>query len=319
MEDAAGAAEEIPQTVAPGVVDPFVERVRNESRLVTMTAPANGAHLDSGSDVPLASAVRSGDVPIARVDFYAGPQKVGTDDTAPYEARWQSPPDGQYTVYAVARATDGSTVESPAVRVTVGDPEDVLFVTGNTDLSEGDADTVQRLRYLGYPVQVESAKESDEADAAGKAAVVVSSTVSSGDVGTDFTHVKVPVMSWESYVFDDLGMSRSVGEEWNRSQVTVQTPSHPTAAGRTGTVTVYEGLDRLRWGDVAPQGTTVASLPDDASKATLFVYEQGQQMFNGAAPARRVGIFLGDTGTSGLTPDGLAMFDAAVSWLTGRS
>jgi hypothetical protein len=30
-------------------------------------------------------------------------------------------------------------------------------------------------------------------------------------------------------------------------------------------------------------------------------------------------MFLGDTGTSVLTEDGMAMFDAAVGWLTGRS
>jgi hypothetical protein len=49
----------------------------------------------------------------------------------------------------------------------------------------------------------------------------------------------------------------------------------------------------------------------------LFGYEKGTPMVGLAAPARRVGLFLGDTNAAGLTAEGLALFDAAVRWASG--
>jgi hypothetical protein len=61
----------------------------------------------------------------------------------------------------------------------------------------------------------------------------------------------------------------------------------------------------------------VPGSPDDA---TLFGYDKGAQMIGMTAPARRVGIFLGDSGLDPqvVTPDAVAMFDASVDWLLGR-
>jgi hypothetical protein len=47
----------------------------------------------------------------------------------------------------------------------------------------------------------------------------------------------------------------------------------------------------------------------------------GTGMVGLAAPARRVGLFLGDEGVDDyvVTADGLALFEATVYWFTGRT
>ena len=57
---------------------------------------------------------------IARVDFYAGNTKVGTDDSAPYTLTWQGAPAGLHEVTAVATDDAGATSRSNKIRMTVG-------------------------------------------------------------------------------------------------------------------------------------------------------------------------------------------------------
>lgn len=58
----------------------------------------------------------------------------------------------------------------------------------------------------------------------------------------------------------------------------------------------------------------IASLPSDNSKKVLFGYDTDASMVGLNAPARLVGIFLGDATASTLTTNGWALFDAAIGW-----
>ena len=61
----------------------------------------------------------------------------------------------------------------------------------------------------------------------------------------------------------------------------------------------------------------VASLPGQINQAAIFCYETGARMAALNAPARRVGFFLTETSASELTPEGWALFDAALTWALG--
>ena len=52
------------------------------------------------------------------------------------------------------------------------------------------------------------------ADATGKAVVVISSTVTPSSVGTKFRSVAVPVVTWESGLFANMGMTGTSGLSW---------------------------------------------------------------------------------------------------------
>jgi hyaluronoglucosaminidase len=317
FEQARARAERFPVTVARGVVEPLFARVRAESRLVELIG-LQGAKFPAGADIELEAVVNAGGTPIVMVEFFAGPDKLGEDTSAPYTFTWKHVKASAPVL--TARATDqtGFAITSQWTRLRVGEPAPVLFIVDRVPLSLGDEATRERLELLGHPVETRAAAASMPADAAGKAAVIVSSTVSSGAVNTKFRDVAVPVATYEAFLFDDMGMATSVGEEWNQSALSTIDPAHPMGAGRSGLVTVYGMAERLRWGVTGEGAEVVATLPGMPHRAVLFGYEQGAPLVGGrTAPARRAGWFLGDTGVATLSEDGLALFDASVRWLVG--
>jgi len=195
-----------------------------------------------------------------------------------------------------------------------------LFVVGNTNLGSGDLAVKNRLQgqTLGLTVTVVTDLNSTTAMANNKTVVVISSTVTPASVGTKFRDVGVPVVSWESGNFADMKMTGTVsgtnfGTTTKQTQVAIATPSHPLAAGLTGTVTV-SGSSTFDWGVVAATGVKAATIVSNTGRATIFGYEAGSTMVGLAAPARRVGLFLSDTTAASLTTNGWALFDAAIIW-----
>jgi hypothetical protein len=68
----------------------------------------------------------------------------------------------------------------------------------------------------------------------------------------------------------------------------------------------------------SPNGNAivVATLPGSTT-AGIFAYDSGASMPGLTAPARRVGLFLGDNTATSLTANGTALFDAAIRWAAG--
>ncbi len=184
-----------------------------------------------------------------------------------------------------------------------------------------------RLRWLleqrGYNVEYKNGWDATAADAEGKVAVLISSTASSGVVLDTFTNSPVGVMTWNNGLFDDLNLTNAAGATTaEQTSITIDSPDHPLAAGKSGTVTVAVNFDAYRSG--APQAEAtgalkIASIVGQPDHTAILAYEAGSQMDNGAtAPARRVGYFLGvfRSGET-LTDDGKDLFMAAVDWVAG--
>ncbi|MCM3659764.1 beta-N-acetylglucosaminidase domain-containing protein [Georgenia satyanarayanai] len=320
LEEAAARAGDQDVEVSGGIMDAFLTWLRGASRLVTVTAPEAGAEYDVGDDITIAAEVRSGDVEIAEVRFYAGTELVGTDTTAPYGVTWHDVPEGMPSLYAVAHDDVGTAVESGTVRVTVGDPEPVLLVVGppegmaTADVA-GDVATRARIEFLGYPVETVLAPEVTTQDADGVAAVVVSESVSSGDVATKFRDVPVPVGVYEHFVYDDMGMAADPNLQFRTFDVDVVAPKHPVAAGTDGVVRIYSREGVTGFGTPGAGATVVATVPEQPELAVLFAYDEGDAMVDLDAPARRLGLPYVDDATAVLTEEGQAIFDAAMLWL----
>lgn len=193
-----------------------------------------------------------------------------------------------------------------------------LFVVGDTILSASDQSLQNRLEGLGYEVMVQDDNLSQSNDATGHNLVLISESVSSSRVNTKFTDASVPVISAESYLFDDLELTTSeanlnFGKQIGTSFAIVEANS-PLVAGLSGTATVYNTPNDLNWGQPNNNALTVATLPNNSDRATIFAYEQGATLINGiAAPSRRVGLFIGSNANQ-LTSDGWNLFDSAVNW-----
>ncbi|HLY08483.1 MAG TPA: hypothetical protein VKW04_04155 [Planctomycetota bacterium] len=191
-----------------------------------------------------------------------------------------------------------------------------LLVVGNPTLTSADQAVSMELGILGYTVDVRSGAAVESSDAAGHALVVVSSTVTSADVGTTFTAVGVPVLCCEHRLFSRMGMVRSKEDEGtspDRTSLHLAFPGHPLAAGLSGTVTVSTS-STMSWGSPNHNALRIARLGGNSTRFGIFAYDQGSEMPGLVAPARRVGFFFGDRTAAEALPDGWALFDAAVRW-----
>jgi hypothetical protein len=197
-----------------------------------------------------------------------------------------------------------------------------LFIVGNTVLTSADSTARDRLINLGYAVTVKSVPTAAAADANGMDLIVISSTASSGLVGTKFRHVAVPVVSWETALQDEFGMTGNLtgtdqGTTTGQTQIQIVIAASSMAAGLSGNVTVYSSSGTLSWGKPGRHALKVATLTSDTTKTVLYGYEQGTGLVGLRAPARRVGFFLADIEATLLTANGRVLFDSAVRWAAG--
>ncbi len=238
------------------------------------------------------------------------------------------------TPYAVFNSKEAAT-NQPHLEITTTAIRNVLLVTGSSTLNTSETAIKSRIETLGFTVTVKAAGSNQNSavntvDAMGKAAVVISSTVTPANVLAKFRNVAVPVFLWEAELLDDQAMTGTVlntdfGVQTSQTQVAIIDSAHQMAAGLTGTVSVVTASSSLTWGKPNVNSAKIASLTGDATKITIFGYETGAVMPGSGAPgvpaaARRVGFFLTDTNGVNLTdPQGKALFDAAFKWVTANT
>ena len=200
-----------------------------------------------------------------------------------------------------------------------GESLDVLFVVGNLTLNAGDQAVVDRLTSQGHTVTLVDDTASQTSDATGRDMVIVSSTVTAAAVGTKFRDVAVPVITWESLLYDDFNMTGSLsntdfGGQGSQDSLDIADALSPLAAGLSGTVTVATAQTMFSWGVPGSEAEVAATVTGNGGRALIFGYEAGETMVNLTAPSRRVGFFMRNDTADVLNADGLALLDAAVSY-----
>jgi regulation of enolase protein 1 (concanavalin A-like superfamily) len=107
----------------------------NQLPSVAITSPANGALYNAPASMTIAATASDADGTIARVDFYANSQLIGTDTSSPYTMAWGNVSLGSYNLTAVARDNAGGTRTSAVVSINVGNtstrPTSVAFTASS--------------------------------------------------------------------------------------------------------------------------------------------------------------------------------------------
>ena len=196
--------------------------------------------------------------------------------------------------------------------------QQVLFITGDKPLSSSDTTVIRDLESEGMQVQVLLDASSTASDANGMDLVLISESVLSTKVGNRFASVSVPLVVYESYLYDDLGMSGgrrgNYGNAFRRKSILMQ-GTHPLTGGLSGSVKVSNRRARLSWAKPGSEAIVAATLRGDRRRATIFGYEAGATLANGQkAPARRVGLFPHVGSIDSRTPASRDLFLAAVQW-----
>lgn len=91
----------------------------NNSPVVSLTAPTNGATFTAGATVNLAATASDSDGSITKVEFFQGTTKLGEDTSSPYTYAWTGVAAGSYTLTAKATDNAGATTTSSSASVTV--------------------------------------------------------------------------------------------------------------------------------------------------------------------------------------------------------
>jgi hypothetical protein len=196
---------------------------------------------------------------------------------------------------------------------------------------EADEHIADHLRSLGFELKV-----ADQMDpqlvAEGEDAVIISATCSKYKLSNKYRDVTIPVMVLEGLFADTMRMSgrnryADYGEHGEAKEsddpaenyLDIVGSWHPMAAGlKPGLVQFIKVPDVLKWAVPEPSAISIAALPGESEQKAIFGYEKGAAMYGGySAPARRIVFPLDNDAFDDLTPEGQALFDAAIQWLIG--
>jgi hypothetical protein len=286
---------------------------------IVITSPANGTSVAAGSTVPVTvNAVPSGNA-ITKVEYFVNGTEVFTNTVAPYSFSPGLVNVGNQVYNIAAKVTDtaGRSSTSTTVQIVAGNPQQVLFVTGNPPTASDNA-FMNYLNNLGFQVVQEADFNASAGDASGKVLVVISSTVVSANVDLAFATVAVPLLLWEPALEGQLLFDAAGNNVASSSQITIVNPASPLAAGLSGTVTVLSSANTIGWGNPT-NAIGVGVIPGSTTNYCLYAYETGSLLYDGVtpAPARRVFTFLYDSSYPSITPAGQQLINASVFWLLG--
>lgn len=225
----------------------------------------------------------------------------------------------------------------------------VVFVTGGADspMPNDDALVMRHLQRLGFIVHpVDAAAPASTAD--GAILIVLSSTADAHVLGDKYAGTQVPVFTWNTYDYPNLGLT---GPALHQDFEVIDPVQHyadsfavlygyganvtseiSRAVGLKAQLfgTLYLEPETAGWGRAGPGGTVIADFGGMRDHAAVFTYEREASLADGrAAPARRVGFYLGDDdfhlltaayGPAAQDPNtrgwaiGLKLFDTALRW-----
>ncbi|MEM9622774.1 MAG: hypothetical protein AAF993_14065, partial [Pseudomonadota bacterium] len=248
---------------------------------IDATVQLDGAFTDDGLATPVSTQWFVDDSPGgANVSFddASDPQTTATFDTAgTYDLRFRAS-DPQFNTDALV------SIEISEDPVPGGG--DVLFVA-RLPANQADQIIIARLQSQGLSVESIDDDQVETSDGNGKDLIVISSTILSSKINTKFTNSAIPVLVWESALYDDLQMSNSRGTQGGQQSIAV-TGGAPLAAGLSGNVQIATTNQSVRWGIPSAGAEVTATVVGNSSRATIFSYESGASMFGMSAPARRV-------------------------------
>ncbi len=299
---------------------------------ISITAPADNSTFAKGASVTLTVNAQAPGGTIAKVEYFANGQSLAVVTKAPYSLTVPNVPEAAYIVTAKITDGRGVTVGSAPIKVIVGNPKKVYFVTADPGplTFAGDQAVADHLLQRGF--NVITARGSDVPDdgstAVGNDLIIESSSLGSGTVEIadpsggpnigKFKTLAIPAIDWEASSSDAWGFldaNPATGTSDGQTDINIVDASSPLAAGfPAGPLTVVSSPQTFS--QSTPVGAhIVAQKAGDNTQMNLFYYEKGDKGYGGfVMPERRVFFFFQDNTAAAANAAGWKLFDAAVDW-----
>ncbi|WP_282079957.1 PKD domain-containing protein [Aquimarina algiphila] len=279
-----------------------------------IASPEDGINIDKADPVKLS--ITTNITGITKIEYYVDNTLVEEVTTAPFESSWTPIIWKTYTISAKVFYNNGNTASiTPEVKVKYKNTIKVMFVVGDkNNLTSEDQRIKSRLeQQLGFEITLFSDEEATSPQSANPFDMaLISSTVDPRELGNDLEAAKVPLMTWNPFMYGKLKMisgELNTGFGFTKdgfSTITVSDPTHPMAAGVGASTALYSITQSLPFGNPTTEAIVIAKAGE---QPILFGYEASISI-----PSRRVAFPLRDQFMHLLTDDGLNMFDAAVLW-----
>lgn len=193
-------------------------------------------------------------------------------------------------------------------------------VSGGQPTAPGDIAVRDRLVSLGHTVTTVLDSAGTASDTVGKNLVVISSSVQSTDMANyainSLVTLPLPIINYEPALYDELLMSASGNNVVSQTSLIITDPTHPLAAGFSGTKVVYNTPDQMAFGVAFTLGTDATVVAtSEAGDPAIFTYDPGDRLSDEStvAAARRIGFYFNAVGVQSVNSDGFLLFDAAVN------
>lgn len=196
-----------------------------------------------------------------------------------------------------------------------------LFLAGNKDLHAADRELARQIESHGIELTnvdddtftLDNLKDID--------VLFISSSVNSSRIAyLPLAEIKIPVLIWEAWSFDDFALStKDYGKAEDTGTLDLSDLPHPLIEGFPPTLNVYKNKQdgSLPYATISDEATVLATIEDSPEKASVFLYEKGAKLTSGTpAPARRASFFARNYKQGNLTDEGKALFDRLIAWVT---
>ena len=219
----------------------------------------------------------------------------------------------QTTFRGAIGASSAVTVSGSSVAFAPG----ALLVGGAAKIEASDQTMRGVLWGTGLSVRYKAASATTATDAAGRAVVVLSESMSASALNTKLRDVAVPVVCYEPFLFDDMKMTSANAADfgWATANTQINWVRPDLLGGYSGPYTVNSTAVQVAFGKPSAAALVAATTTGDGTQATVFLYDKGASMVGMAAPHRRAGVWVGGGGQ--LNANGRSLFAGAVNYAVG--
>ena len=172
---------------------------------------------------------------------------------------------------------------------------------------------------MGFEVEVHSETEPHPVNLDEGSVVMVTESITSGNVLGGYNDVDNPVLVNEAWIWDDMGFTAD-GTMFKDVDTTIviENPNHAITEGFAGELVITSEAVTFMSASEFKKDAQVLATVKSTGNAALAVYEKGAQTSVGTASARRVAMFLFDDTPLVLTEDGWTLVERSILWAVGE-
>ncbi|OEK08270.1 hypothetical protein A8C32_02095 [Flavivirga aquatica] len=280
-----------------------------------MNSPKNNQHVTKDQDIPLS--VKTNINGITKIQYFIDNELFSEVTTAPFEDVWKPIIWKDYKIRAKVYYNNGHTASvTPQVNFKFKSTVKALFVVGDkNNLSADDLQIKSRLEQkIGFKTTLISDDDATRPSIANPFNIVlISSTVDPEILGNDLEASRVPLITWDPFMYGKLKMVKgSFNEGYGFTQnatnlVTLNLPEHPISSNLGNTANIYNLNLTLPFG--VPE-TEALIFAETDGKPIIFGYEAGHDQIL----SRRLAFPLRDQFVHLVSEEGWKLFEAAVIW-----